>query len=141
MIDPHSADWEQWLNKWFVRLLLPAILVNISGLFVRIIEPDGALYAMISRTMAETGDLINLRAEGRDWLDKPHFPFWMAAISFRIFGVNSFAYKLPALLFLTSTLQVMPALRNLSGFGNISRNLMVPVCGSTARSIIYICPG
>ncbi|HVW60738.1 MAG TPA: glycosyltransferase family 39 protein [Puia sp.] len=99
MIDPHSADWEQWLNKWFVRLLLPAILVNISGLFVRIIEPDGALYAMISRTMAETGDLINLRVEGKDWLDKPHFPFWMAAISFRTFGVNSFAYKLPALLF------------------------------------------
>lgn len=99
MTDPHIADWEQWLNKWFVRLLLPAILVNISGLFVRIIEPDGALYAMISRTMAETGDLINLRVGGKDWLDKPHFPFWMAAISFRIFGVNSFAYKLPALLF------------------------------------------
>jgi len=99
MIDPHSSPWEAWLNKWFVRLLVPAILVNVSGLFIRIIEPDGALYAMIARTMAETGDLINLRVGGKDWLDKPHFPFWLAAISFRIFGVNSFAYKLPALLF------------------------------------------
>lgn len=99
MIDPHSSPWEAWLNKWFVPLLLPAILVNVSGLFVRIIEPDGALYAMISRTMAETGDFINLRVEGKDWLDKPHFPFWVAAVSFRILGVSSFAYKLPALLF------------------------------------------
>jgi 4-amino-4-deoxy-L-arabinose transferase-like glycosyltransferase len=99
MIDLHSSPWEAWLNKWFIRLLAPAILVNISGLFVRIIEPDGALYATIARTMAETGDLVNLRVEGKDWLDKPHFPFWMAAISFRIFGLSSFAYKLPALLF------------------------------------------
>jgi len=99
MIDPHISPWEAWLNRWFVRLLVPAVLVNISGLFIRIIEPDGALYATIARTMAETGDFINLRVEGRDWLDKPHFPFWMAALSFRVFGVNSFAYKLPALLF------------------------------------------
>ena len=99
MIDPHSSQWEAWLNKWFVRLLLPAILVNASGLFIRIIEPDGALYATIARTIAETGDFINLRVEGKDWLDKPHFPFWLAAISFRVFGLNSFAYKLPALLF------------------------------------------
>ena len=98
MIDPHSSSWETWLNKWFIRLLIPAILVNVSGLFIRIIEPDGALYATIARTIAETGDLINLRVEGKDWLDKPHFPFWMAAISFRVFGISSFAYKLPALL-------------------------------------------
>ena len=36
---------------------------------------------------------------GRDWLDKPHFPFWIIAISFKIFGYNTVAYKLPALLF------------------------------------------
>jgi 4-amino-4-deoxy-L-arabinose transferase-like glycosyltransferase len=90
---------QPWLDKWFVRLLIPAILINASGLFIHIIEPDGALYATISRTIAETGDFIRLRVEGKDWLDKPHFPFWMAALSMRVFGINSFAYKLPALLF------------------------------------------
>lgn len=40
---------------------------------------------------------------GHDWLDKPHFPFWLCAISMQLFGINSFAYKLPSiLLFLTS---------------------------------------
>jgi len=98
MPDLHTP-WEAWLDKWFVRLLIPAILINASGLFIHVIEPDGALYATISRTIAETGDFIHLRVDGKDWLDKPHFPFWMAALSMRVFGINSFAYKLHALLF------------------------------------------
>ena len=99
MIEPHNSPWESWLQKWFIPLLIPAILINAGGLFIRILEPDGALYATISKTIAQTGDFINLRVEGRDWLDKPHFPFWMAALSMRLFGINSFAYKLPAVLF------------------------------------------
>jgi 4-amino-4-deoxy-L-arabinose transferase-like glycosyltransferase len=99
MIDPHTNPWESRLQKWFIALLVPAILVNAGGLFIAILEPDGALYATIAKTMARSGDFINLRVEGKDWLDKPHFPFWMAALSFRIFGIHAFAYKLPALLF------------------------------------------
>ena len=49
--------------------------------------------------MAETGDLINLVAYRGDWLDKPHFLFWMASTSMRIFGVNEIAWRLPALCF------------------------------------------
>jgi 4-amino-4-deoxy-L-arabinose transferase-like glycosyltransferase len=97
--DLQSPQWEAWLQKWFFRLLIPAILVNMGGLLIPILEPDGALYATIAKTMAQTRDFINLRVEGRDWLDKPHFPFWMAALSFRLFGISSFAYKFPALLF------------------------------------------
>jgi hypothetical protein len=36
---------------------------------------------------------------GQDWLDKPHFPFWITAVSFKIFGINSFAYILPGFIF------------------------------------------
>lgn len=99
MIDPHHAEWETWLQKWFIPLLIPAILVNAGGLFIPILEPDGSLYATIAKTMARTGDFINLYVDGHDWLDKPHFPFWMAALSFKLLGVNAFAYKFPALLF------------------------------------------
>lgn len=99
MTEPHNYSWESWLQRWFVPLLVPAILVNAGGLLIPILEPDGALYATIAKTIARTGDFINLRVEGKDWLDKPHFPFWMAALSFRLFGTNGFAYKFPALLF------------------------------------------
>ena len=83
----------------FAALVALGIVLNAIGLFSLIMEPDGALYATIAKTIAESGDFGNLMVEDRDWLDKPHFPFWMAAISYKIFGVNSFAYKLPALLF------------------------------------------
>jgi 4-amino-4-deoxy-L-arabinose transferase-like glycosyltransferase len=99
MIEPNHAEWETWLQKWFIPLLIPAILVNAGGLFIPILEPDGSLYATIAKTMARTGDFIGLHVDGKDWLDKPHFPFWMAALSFRVLGVNAFAYKFPALLF------------------------------------------
>lgn len=90
---------EIWLNKWFYLLLGIGILVNATGLFITILDSDGTLYACIAKTIAQTGDFINLKVQGKDWLDKPHFPFWMAAISYKIFGINTFAYKLPAFLF------------------------------------------
>nr|WP_255486960.1 glycosyltransferase family 39 protein [Mucilaginibacter sp. SP1R1] len=49
--------------------------------------------------MAQTNNFADIIYHGKDWLDKPHFPFWMAALSFKVFGVNTVAYKLPALLF------------------------------------------
>lgn len=98
-IEPNDAKWETWLQKWFIPLLIPAILVNAGGLAIPILEPDGSLYATIAKTIARTGDFVNLMVDGHDWLDKPHFPFWMAALSFRVFGINAFAYKFPALVF------------------------------------------
>lgn len=76
-----------------------AVFLNATGLYSPILEIDGALYACIAKTMAQSGDFVNLYAVGNDWLDKPHFPFWITAISYLIFGVNTFAYKFPALLF------------------------------------------
>jgi len=85
-----------------VWLLITAmvILLQFSALFVPILEPDGALYAGIAKTMVIKHDYWNLYADGHDWLDKPHFPFWMAAISFQLFGIHTWSYKLPAILFL-----------------------------------------
>jgi len=86
-------------DRLFYFLLFLAIGVNATGLFNEIIEPDAALYAGIAKRMAITNDWINLYGDGYDWLDKPHFPFWMSAASFKLFGINAFAYKLPAFLF------------------------------------------
>jgi 4-amino-4-deoxy-L-arabinose transferase-like glycosyltransferase len=93
------AQWKIWLDKWFYVLVLAGILVNATGLLLPVLEPDGALYATISKNMVLSGDFINLRVEGHDWLDKPHFPFWITALSFKLLGINGFAYKFPALLF------------------------------------------
>jgi 4-amino-4-deoxy-L-arabinose transferase-like glycosyltransferase len=86
--------------RLFAVLLALAIVVHFSGLFLTIIGPDGTLYASISRSMAQSGNYIELFANGTDWLDKPHLPFWLTALSFKVFGFNDWSYKLPALLFL-----------------------------------------
>ncbi len=86
-------------EKIFPFLLLSGILINFNGLLIDILEPDGALYATIAKHIALTGDWVNLWGDGHDWLDKPHLPFWLCAASFKIFGINAFAYKLPAFIF------------------------------------------
>ena len=95
-LDDRSFHQRIKLLQFFVAM---AVLLNFSGLFVTIIGPDGALYASIAKTMVLKNNFAELFVDGRDWLDKPHFPFWMAAISFKLFGFQTWAYKLPALLF------------------------------------------
>ena len=85
-------------KHWFSVMLLLGILVNATGLFSEIMEPDGALYAAIAKRMALSNDWVNLVAAGQDWLDKPHLPFWLTALSFKCFGISAFAYKLPAFI-------------------------------------------
>ncbi|MVM30797.1 glycosyl transferase [Spirosoma sp. HMF4905] len=92
----HSSSFT---DRWFYALVAVGAFLNATGLFPPVMELDGALYACIAKQMAQTGDFVNLYAVGTDWLDKPHFPFWVIALSYRIFGINTFSYKFPALLF------------------------------------------
>lgn len=89
-----SAD-----KRPFLVVLLLGIIINIAGISTRFFTNDPSLYGMIARTMIENHNYTDLMYHGKDWLDKPHFPFWMTALSFNIFGPTTFAYKLPALLF------------------------------------------
>jgi 4-amino-4-deoxy-L-arabinose transferase-like glycosyltransferase len=73
--------------------------VHLSGLISDVFLSDSALFASIAKEMALSNNFLDLTFDGADWLDKPHFPFWVAAISFKIFGISTFAYKLPAILF------------------------------------------
>ncbi|RYY25184.1 MAG: glycosyl transferase, partial [Chitinophagaceae bacterium] len=86
--------------RWLKLLLSLAVFANFAPLFVTVLGPDGTLYAAISKTMAIENDYVNLMWEGRDWLDKPHFPFWVTALFFEMFGVHGWSYKLPGILFL-----------------------------------------
>ncbi|MFT4033034.1 MAG: glycosyltransferase family 39 protein [Siphonobacter sp.] len=79
-------------------LWLGVALVYAVGLFVPLFDSDPAHHAMIALHMAKTGDFVDLMDRGRDYLDKPHWLFWTAALSFKAFGVTSFSFKIPSLL-------------------------------------------
>lgn len=84
---------------WLYLFIGLAVLLNFSGLFVTIMGPDAALYASIAKTMAHENNFADLMVQGKDWLDKPHFPFWVTALFFKVFGVHDWSYKLPGILF------------------------------------------
>jgi len=87
----------------FTILLGFVIFLNLTGLFNEIMEPDGTLYAGLAKQIVKSGNWLNLWINGADWLDKPHLPFWLAAMSFKVFGFSAFAYKLPSfILFIVS---------------------------------------
>ncbi len=88
------------LSRWqYVLFFTLLAIVYACGLFVPLMDNDSAHHADIALHMYLTGDYVNLVDHGRDYLDKPHLHFWLAALSYELFGVNGFAYKFPSLLF------------------------------------------
>ena len=75
------------------------LLAYLVGMFVDIMEIDAAQYATMARDMVRNGDFLQLHDRGRDYLDKPPLTFWMSMLSFKLFGVSTWAYKLPSVLF------------------------------------------
>jgi 4-amino-4-deoxy-L-arabinose transferase-like glycosyltransferase len=86
-------------RKTFTLLVIIVGLVNLTGLFNDIFTADSSLYATISKSLSQSGDYLNIFVQGKDWLDKPHFPFWICALSIKAFGANTFGYKFPSILF------------------------------------------
>ena len=87
-------------TKWLYLFIGMAVVINFSGLFTTIIGPDANLYATISKNMVLRNNYGDLFAWGSDWLDKPHFPFWVTSLFFKCFGFKTWAYKLPGILFM-----------------------------------------
>lgn len=81
-------------------LLLFILVINGVALFFPILRNDDSLlYANIAKHIVLSNDWIDLVFNHQAWLDKPHFPFWITAVSFKLFGINSFAYILPGFIF------------------------------------------
>ncbi|MEO6328192.1 MAG: glycosyltransferase family 39 protein [Ginsengibacter sp.] len=86
-------------KKYVITAYILLAAVYIAGLFVPLMDNDAGEYALIALNMAEKNDFINIVRKGQDYLDKPHLLFWLSAISFKVFGINGVAYKLPSLIF------------------------------------------
>lgn len=88
------------LNRSWWWLIILLLLINACGMFSPVLNSNDAyFYAVISKTMVSNHDWINLYYASQDWLDKPHLPFWLTALSFKIFGISAFAYVLPGFIF------------------------------------------
>lgn len=70
----------------------------IFGLLSDVIDVDAAQYATISMEMIKSGDFFHVKERGLDYLDKPPLLFWISCLSYKLFGISSFTYKLPTFI-------------------------------------------
>ncbi|WP_213807669.1 glycosyltransferase family 39 protein [Granulicella sp. dw_53] len=73
-----------WLILFFAALFAPPLL-----------DDADATHASAARHMALSGDWVTLHVNGIRYLEKAPLPYWLVAISFKIFGFNAFAAHLP----------------------------------------------
>ncbi|WP_158975998.1 glycosyltransferase family 39 protein [Cellulophaga sp. L1A9] len=85
-------------NTRYWLLLFLICVVYIAGLFSTLFENDSAQFAVMAMRMAQENDFINLIKGTGEYLDKPHMHYWLAALSFKIFGLHDWAYRIPGML-------------------------------------------
>ncbi len=61
-------------------------------------DVDAAQYALISKEMFLSGRFLEVMVGGQDYLDKPPLLFWTTCLSFKVFGIHDWAYRLPSVL-------------------------------------------
>jgi 4-amino-4-deoxy-L-arabinose transferase-like glycosyltransferase len=74
------------------------LLYFCAAFFIDLIDVDAAQYASIAREMCDSNSWLIIHHKQADYLDKPPLLFWLSALSFKIFGINHFAYRLPSIL-------------------------------------------
>jgi len=85
-------------DRRFYLLLGLIIWVMVMGLPVTLFENDSNQFAVMALRMLQENDWLQLIKGNEEYLDKPHMHYWLAALSFSVFGVSEVAYRIPALL-------------------------------------------
>lgn len=65
---------------------------------IGLIDPDEPFYAVTAQEMLQGGDWVTPKIFGEPQFEKPVFYYWLVAASFKIFGVNEWAGRLPSAL-------------------------------------------
>ncbi len=73
-----------WLAIFFASLFTPPVLDDADG-----------THANAARQMLLSGDWVTLRVNNVRYLEKAPLPYWIAAVSIRVFGIDAFAVHLP----------------------------------------------
>lgn len=69
------------------------------------LRSDPLTYACVSKDMVQNNHWFSPELNGKPYINKPPFYFWLVALSFKLFGVNFYAAKIPSMIF--ATLDVM----------------------------------
>ncbi len=76
-----------WLAIFAASLFAPPLL-----------DDADASHASAARHIVTSGDWVTLHIDGIRYLEKAPLPYWLVALSYRLFGFNTFATHLPQAL-------------------------------------------
>ncbi len=100
---------KQNLIAWAV-LITASLGVLLPNLSYPLIEPDETRYAQIAIEMNASQDWITPTLDGEPYLDKPPLMYWLTAVSFKLFGTQETAARLPSMLAALFTIVITFAL-------------------------------
>lgn len=83
----------------WLLLVLGAILLFAGNQDLLVTDPVESNYAETALEMLRSGDWFSPMIYGHYWYDKPIFYYWELLLSFKLFGVTSFAARLGSALF------------------------------------------
>ncbi len=63
-----------------------------------LLDDADATHAQAAQAMLRTGDWVTLHVDGIRYLEKPPLPYWIVAVSLKVFGNDAFAVHLPLAL-------------------------------------------
>ncbi|BEV73620.1 glycosyltransferase family 39 protein [Paludibacterium sp. THUN1379] len=117
-------------HAWFAWLVFAVIWFGSIG-HNTLISPDEGRYATLSLGMLQSGDWLSPRLNGLLYFEKPALPYWLGAISFKLFGITEFAARLwPALAGFLSIGMVGLTARRL--WGSDAGHLAAMIMGSSS---------
>ncbi|MBN2242913.1 MAG: glycosyltransferase family 39 protein [Acidobacteria bacterium] len=97
-------------------ILLTAVVYLASATNRAVTDYDEAYYVQPALHMVESGHWVTPCANGVRFLEKPPLLYWVTAASFKVFGINEFALRLPtALAVIALVWIVMLIVRPLAG--------------------------
>ncbi len=93
---PHRSPLVLALQHPFVGMVSLALLMLFAGLGQGDVRVEGAVYAWVSKWMVVSGDWLNLYYDRGQtpYFNRPPLQFWLMGISYKLFGINTWAAKL-----------------------------------------------
>ena len=85
-------------TKRYWTYILLTIFVYLTGMQVTLMENDSAQFAVMAMRMVQENDFWSLFKGSEEYLDKPHMHYWLAALSYKLFGIHDWAYRIPGIL-------------------------------------------
>lgn len=85
-------------KQFWLLLLLTSLTIFINLGSIPLLDPDEPVYGETPKEMMQFNDYCSPRIYGQFWYDKPPMYYWLVAGSYKLFGVNEFAARLPSAL-------------------------------------------